>query len=100
MLRDLGVEARRTIQSRAGGKEGADVAVEGYHIEAKTGACPNLWAAMAQATADAAGSGRVPVVVAHREAPAFERAAEVMVLPLDVGLGMLAACIRAAKGEE
>jgi predicted RecB family endonuclease len=102
MLRTLGLEARRTIQSRGGGKEGADVAIEGpYFIECKTGRAPNIWAAMKQAQRDCEDTGRVPVVLAHREADLpGQRAEEVMVLPMSEGLRLLALDIKRWQAEE
>lgn len=102
MLRDLGMEARRTIQSRGGGKDGADVAIEGpYFLECKTGRQPNLWAAMRQARRDCEDAGRVPVVLAHREAELpGHRAEEVMVLPMSEGLRLLALDIARWQAEE
>ena len=102
MLRALGMEARRTIQSRSGGKDGADVAIEGpYFLECKTGRQPNLWAAMRQARRDCEDTGRVPVVLAHREAELpGQRAEEVMVLPMSEGLRLLALDIARWRTEE
>jgi hypothetical protein len=101
-LRALGIPARRTIQSRSGGKEGADVAIEGpYFLECKTGRQPNLWQAMRQARRDCEDTGRVPVVLAHREADMpGQRAEEVMVLPMSEGLRLLALDIARWHAEE
>jgi hypothetical protein len=102
LLRTLGIPARRTIQSRSGGKEGADVAIEGpFHIECKTGRQPNLWQAMRQARRDCENTGRVPVVLAHREAELpGQRAEEVMVIPMSEGLRLLALDIARWRTEE
>lgn len=89
LLRHLGFAAKRTLQSR-GARDGADVAIPGYHVECKTGTAPNLWGAYRQARRDSEDTGLVPVVVAHRESPDFEAAVEVMVLPLAEGLRLLA----------
>lgn len=102
MLRALGIPARRTIQSRGGGKEGADVDTAGpFHLECKTGRQPNLWAAFRQARRDCEDTGRVPVVLAHREAELpGQRAEEVMVLPLSEGLRLLAEDLKRWQAEE
>lgn len=102
LLRTLGIPARRTIQSRSGGKDGADVAIEGpFFLECKTGRQPNLWAAMRQARRDCEDTGRVPVVLAHREAELpGHRAEEVMVIPLSEGLRLLALDIARWQAEE
>ncbi|MCA9548195.1 MAG: hypothetical protein KC613_27515 [Myxococcales bacterium] len=92
MLRAVGFEAQRGFQSRGGGREEADVVVQGVpvHIECKTGARPNVWAAWEQANADA-DEGAVPVVVMHRDQAApGEGATELMVVGLDAGVAMLA----------
>jgi hypothetical protein len=101
-LRALGIEARRTIQSRSGGKEGADVAIAGpYFLECKTGRQPNLWQAMRQARRDCEDTGRVPVVLAHREAELpGHRAEEVLVMPMSEGLRLLALDVRRWMAEE
>lgn len=53
---ELAQSIHRTIQSRGGGKEGADVAgIPGFHIEHKWGKAVNIRAAYRQATADAQG---------------------------------------------
>jgi len=57
-LRDLyGGGVKRSIQSRAGGKEGCDVEGTPWRIEAKVGARPNLRAALLQAEQDGAAVG-------------------------------------------
>lgn len=86
----LGVDARRNVQARFGGHDGADIETPmSYHVECKVGACPNLWAALRQAEADAS-EGRTPVVIAKRNSTGGGKpAVEVMVLPLDVGLRLL-----------
>ena len=90
-FRAEGIDAKRGFQARGGGREAADVETAlPLHIEAKCGARPNVWAAWAQATCDAA-DGHVPVVVLHRDqAKPGAGAVELMVLPLDEGLRMLA----------
>jgi len=61
---------KRGFQSRSGGSEEADVECPIYHIEAKHQQAVNIWASMRQARDDAAarGLGKVPVVVAKRDA--------------------------------
>lgn len=81
---------RRSIQSRGGGKEGADVVgLPGFHIEHKQGAKPNLRAAYEQAVRDSQGKG-FPLAVAQ-----FDRAPERLCV---IGLSDLCRILRAAYG--
>lgn len=91
MLRLVGLDAQRGFQARGGGREEPDVVVSlPLHIECKTGAAPNVWAAWRQANDDA-DAGAVPVIVMHRDqARPGEGATELMVVGLDVGVRMLA----------
>ena len=61
---------KRGFQSRYGGSEEADVECPIYHVEAKHQQAVNIWAAMRQARDDAKarGLGKVPVVIAKRDA--------------------------------
>jgi len=65
-----GETVKRGFQSRFGGSEEADVECPIYHIEAKHQQSVNIWASMRQARDDASarGLGKVPVVVAKRDA--------------------------------
>lgn len=55
---------KRSIQSRGGGKEGADVVgLPGFHLEHKQGQKPNMRAAYAQAVSDSQGKGFPMAVV-------------------------------------
>lgn len=65
-----GETVKRGFQSRFGGSEEADVECPIYHIEAKHQQSVNIWASMRQARDDAKarGIGKVPVVIAKRDA--------------------------------
>lgn len=91
MMRALGLEARRNVQARFGGGDGADIETDlPVHFECKVGASPNLWAAMEQAERDSGTSGREPVVLARRNRAAKRRRLDVMVLRLPFALQLLA----------
>lgn len=57
-----GVEIKRGLQSRGGGKEVPDVDCPVFHIECKHMKLTNPRAALRQATADAA-EGKIPVAI-------------------------------------
>ncbi len=87
---EFAAQIRRSIQSRGGGKEGADVAgLPGFHLEHKIGQRPNMRAAYEQAVADSQGNG-YPMAVVQ-----FDRARERLCV---IGLTDMCRILRAAYG--
>lgn len=78
-LRENGFEdAKRGVQYRGGGDSPDVVGIAGFHVECKRVEAGNLYSWLDQASADSAGTGRVPLV-AHRR----NRRQWVAILPLD-----------------
>lgn len=83
-------QVKRSIQSRGGGKEGADVVgLPGFHLEHKWGKKPNMRAAYEQAVRDSQGSG-FPMAVVQ-----FDGARERLCV---IGLQDMLRILRAAYG--
>jgi Holliday junction resolvase len=77
-------EARRGVQFRGGGDSPDVIGLPGFHVECKRVEAGNLYSWLDQATRDADGTGRVPLV-AHRR----NRREWVAILPLDHFLRIL-----------
>lgn len=87
---EFAAEIKRSIQSRGGGKEGADVVgLPGFHLEHKQGQKPNMRAAYEQAVRDSQGKG-FPMAVVQ-----FDRARERLCI---LGLQDMLRILRAAYG--
>lgn len=87
---DFAAAIKRSIQSRGGGKEGADVVgLPGFHLEHKQGQKPNMKAAYEQAVRDSQGRG-FPMAVVQ-----FDHARERLCV---IGLQDMLRILRAAYG--